>query len=135
MNWLRALVSLIAVLLAAFFVFVGWNKAFAALADLARYGAWTIWLPEWLGRVVGWSEMACAVALLAILVPGWERIARAAAVILVANQLVAAAMHFAHAELGALPQNVVLIVLLLGVVLAVGKLAPADPPSRHGVVG
>ena len=136
MNWLRALVSTIAVLLAAFFLFVGWNKAFAALAALARYGAWTVWIPAWLGRLVGWSEMACAVALLATLVPGWERIARAAAVILVANQLVAAAMHFAHAEPGALPQNAVLVALLVGVAFAAGKLARRSAqPSGHGVVG
>ena len=136
MNWLRALVSIIAILLAAFFLFVGWNKAFSSLADLARYGAWTVWIPEWLGRLVGWSEMACAVALLAILVPGWERIARAAAVILVANQLVAAAMHFAHVELGALPQNAVLVTLLLGVALAAGRLVQrSSPPPGHGIVG
>ena len=136
MSCLRAGAATLAVLLAAFFSFVGWNKAFAALADLARYGAWTVWLPEWLGRLVGWSEMACAVALLTIFVPGRERIARAAAAILAANQVVAAAMHLVHAELGALPQNAVLVALLLGVVLAAGKLTQRNThPSSQGVVG
>ena len=136
MSWLRAGAATLAVLLAAFFCFVGWNKAFDTLADLARYGAWTVWLPEWLGRLVGWSEMGCAVALLAILVPGRERIARAGGAILVANQLVAAAMHFAHGELRALPQNAVLVAVLLGVVLAAGELAKRTThPSSQGVVG
>jgi len=135
-SWLRAGAATLAVMLAAFFCFVGWNKAFAALADLARYGAWTVWLPEWLGRLVGWSEMACAVALLTIFVPGRERIARASAAILAANQVVAAAMHLAHGELGALPQNAVLVALLLGVVLAAGKLTQRNThPASHGVVG
>ena len=135
-SWLRACAATPAVLLAAFFCFVGWNKAFATLAALARYGAWTVWLPEWLGRLVGWSEMACAVALLTIFVPGRERIARAAAVILLANQVVAAAVHLAHAELRALPQNAVLVILLLGVVLAAGKLTQRNTHlTSQGVVG
>jgi hypothetical protein len=135
-SWRRACTATVAVLLAAFFSFVGWNKAFAALADLARYGAWTVWLPEWLGRLVGWSEMACAVALLGVLVPGRERIARAAAAILAANQVVAATMHLVHAEFGALPQNAVLVALLLGIVLAAAKLTQRTThSSSHGVVG
>jgi hypothetical protein len=136
MSWLRAGAATLAVLLAAFFCFVGWNKAFATLADLTRYGAWTVWLPEWLGRLVGWSEMACAVALLGVLVPGRERIARAAAAILAANQVVAGAMHLVHAEFGALPQNAVLSALLLGIVLAAAKLTQRNThSSSHGVVG
>ena len=98
MSWLRAVCRDACSPARGVFCFVGWNKAFAALADLARYGAWTVWLPEWLGRLVGWSEMACAVALLGVLVPGRERIARAAAAILAANQVVAGAMHLVHAE-------------------------------------
>lgn len=95
--------------LAAFFAFVGWNKAFASLADLAKYGAWTVHLPEPVGRGVGWSEMACAIALL---VPRARPIA---ALLLIANQLAAAAVHLAHGETGALPQNAVLILLLASI--------------------
>lgn len=77
--------AMLALLLAAFFGFVGWNKAFAPLAELARHGAWTVHLPEWLGRLVGWSELALAAAL----------------------------VHLARGETAALPQNAVLIVILL----------------------
>jgi hypothetical protein len=137
-NWLRAAAAVLAIPLTAFFCFVGWNKAFATLAALARYGAWTVWLPESLGRLVGWSEMACAIALLAVLVRGRERLASVAAAILIANQAVAAAMHFTHGELRALPQNAVLVGLLLGVIFAAERLRQRDTNpllSGQGVVG
>lgn len=109
----RALIAALCVALALFFAFVGWNKAFAALADLARYGSWTVHLPEWLGRLVGWSEMVLAAGLLAGFMPARRRIAALAALALVANQIVAAAVHLTHGEGRALPQNAVLIVMLL----------------------
>jgi predicted tellurium resistance membrane protein TerC len=124
MKVMTAICSALAVLLAAFFAFVGFNKAFASIADLARYGAWTIWLPEALGRAVGWSEMGCAVGLLGALAPRFRTIARIAAAILILNQLVAAATHAAHGETGALPQNAVLIALL-------ALVAALLPPSNR----
>ncbi len=104
----------IAALLALFFAFVGGNKAFAPLADLARHGAWTVHLPEALGRVVGWSEMILAAALL---VP---RTRVGAALALVVNQIVATGVHLAHGETAALPQNAVLIAAL-GLVAALSR--------------
>jgi hypothetical protein len=108
----RALIAVLCIALAAFFGFVGWNKAFAPLDDLARYHAWTVYLPEWLGRLVGWSEMLLAAGLLLILVPARRSLARIAALALIANQLCAAAVHALHGETAALPQNAVLIALL-----------------------
>lgn len=110
----NGLTALLALLLAAFFGFVGWNKAFAALADLARYHAWTIYLPETLGRLVGWSEMVLAAGLLFALAPKQQRLGQISALVLVVNQFVAALIHLAHGESGALPQNAVLIAMLLG---------------------
>lgn len=107
----KGAVMLLALLLAAFFGFVGWNKAFAPLAELARHGAWTVHLPEGLGRLVGWSELALAAALLAV--PVRPSIARIAALALVLNQIAAALVHGALGETAALPQNAVLIVILL----------------------
>ena len=107
-----AVAAIIAVLLAAFFAFVGYNKAFASLADLARYGSWTIRLPEIAGRLVGWSEMLCAAGLLCLFTVSYRHLARVAAFILIVNQLAAAVVHASHGETGALPQNVVLIALL-----------------------
>ncbi len=109
----RALIAALCVPLALFFAFVGWNKAFAPLADLARHGAWTIHLPEAAGRLVGWSEMACAVLLLTAPFHLQRPVALLAALGLVANQLVAGAVHLTHGEAGALPQNAVLILMLL----------------------
>lgn len=107
-----AIAAIIAVLPAAFFGFVGFNKAFASIADLTRYGAWTIWLAETAGRAVGWSEMACAIGLLGGFSARTRPLARLSAIILIVNQLAAAATHAAHGETGALPQNFILIALL-----------------------
>ncbi|WP_315761432.1 DoxX family protein [Sphingomonas sp. Y38-1Y] len=106
---LRALLSLS---LAAFFGFVGWMKASAPMAMLAQHGAWTVRVPEPLGRVVGVSEIVCALLLLVGLLPGRARIGAASALILIANQLVAAAIHAGVGETHALPQNGVLIAAL-----------------------
>ena len=112
----RALIAVLCIALAAFFGFVGWNKAFAPLQDLARYHAWTVHLPEGLGRAVGWSEIALALGLLCFLIPKLRRHARTAALLLIANQLAAALVHLSRGEAFALPQNAVLIALLLLVV-------------------
>nr|WP_217991283.1 hypothetical protein [Sphingomonas spermidinifaciens] len=58
------------------------------------------------------SEILCALLLLAGLAPGHTRIGGAAAMILIANQLVAAAVHAGAGEAQALPQNAVLIAAL-----------------------
>lgn len=108
----RALIAALCVPLALFFAFVGWNKAFASLADLARHGSWTVHLPEWLGRIVGWSEMLLALGLMAGLARPRRSLAAISALALVANQLVAAFVHFTHGETAALSQNFVLILLL-----------------------
>ena len=107
-----ALVAM-SLLLAAFFLFVGFMKASAPLSELVSHGAWTVHLPEAAGRAVGVSEMALALALLAGLV---RPVAGAwAALILIVNQIAAAAVHAASGESAALPQNAVLILLCLAV--------------------
>lgn len=98
--------------LAAFFAFVGYHKAFAPMAELARHRAWTLALPEWAGRLVGWSELVLAIALAAIAHPRVRFWALAAALLLIANQLAAVAVHWSRGEADALPQNAILIVLL-----------------------
>lgn len=109
----RALIAALRVVLGLFFAFVGWNKAFASLADLARYGSWTVHLPDLAGRLTGWSEMALAAGLLAGFAPAGRKLAAVSALALVANQLAAAFVHLSHGEAGALPQNLALIVMLL----------------------
>lgn len=103
----------VSLLLAAFFLFVGYMKASAPLSELALHGAWTVHLPEAAGRAVGVSEMALAIALLAGLARPMAGVA--AALILILNQIVAAAVHAGSGESAALPQNAVLIALCLAV--------------------
>lgn len=128
----RLLAALIPLLLAAFFGFVGYMKATAPLALLAQHHAWTVWIPAPLGRLVGWSEMLCAVGLLGLLAPGSvARVGSVAAAVLVVNQLVAAAVHLAQGEAAALPQNGVIIALLLVAAALRWPLqrAPLDSPG------
>lgn len=102
-------------LLALFFLFVGYMKAFAPLAELMQHQAWTVYLPEPVGRAVGWSEIGCALLLLiGIARPTATRVG---AVALLLNQMVAAAMHGWMGELQSLPQNAV-IVLICVLILA-----------------
>lgn len=106
-----ALRILLSLPLAAFFGFVGWMKTSAPVATLAQHGAWTARIPEPLGRAVGVSEIVCALLLVGLL-PGRTRIGAAAALVLIANQGVAAAVHASAGEGHALPQNAVLIAAL-----------------------
>lgn len=101
-------------LLAAFFVFVGYWKAVGPYAALAEHRAWVAGMPECAARGVGWSEIICATALL---VPSFARtrsVAFWAAVILLINQCIALAVHVARGEAAqAAPQNLILCTLLL----------------------
>lgn len=103
---LRILLSLP---LASFFGFVGWMKASAPVATLAQHGAWTVRIPEPLGRAVGVSEIVCALLLLVGLLPRRARVGAASAIVLIVNQAVAAAVHASAGESQALPQNAVLV--------------------------
>lgn len=97
--WIASLV------LAAFFAFVGWYKTFAPLTELAKHGAYTIHIPEWMGRIAGVTEMLCALALLAGLNPGWRADTKWGAIYLVASQIVSGVIHVQHAEFDALWGN------------------------------
>ena len=103
--------------MAAFFGFVGSYKAFAPMAELARHGAWTAHVPEWIGRPMGWTELAGALAMAIAAIPRVGRAARPfaamAAVWLAASQFVSAGVHVSHGESSALPQNLFLFVTLL----------------------
>lgn len=98
-------------LLGLFFLFVGYMKAFAPLAELMQHHAWTVYLPEPVGRAVGWSEMVCALLLLiGIARPA---AARVGALALLLNQMVAAAVHGWMGEVQSLPQNGVIVLICI----------------------
>lgn len=132
-GWpVRLAAGVAALLVAAFFGFVGYHKTFAPLAELARHGAWTVYVPELVGRAVGWSEMACALLLAAgAAVVRARRAQRWAAATLVLNQIAAAGIHLEHGETAALPQNAVLIGLLALVAWVAGDVEPERSPMRR----
>lgn len=101
------------ILLAAFFVFVGYWKALGPIEALAEHGAWVGGFPAWFARAVGWSEIFAGAALLAVATSRTRNAAQAAAAYLVLNQLVALGVHLSREEIHAVPQNLVLIALLV----------------------
>lgn len=106
--------ALTALPLAAFFGFVGFMKATALIGDLAQYHAWTLALPEWVGRLVGVSEILCAAGLLvAIGMRGGLVWAEWIAGVLVVNQIAAATVHWTRGETAQLQQNAILIAVIL----------------------
>jgi len=105
---------LLALALGGFSLFVGYNKALAPLALLREHSAWTIHLPEMLGRAVGWAELLGACVLLAGLI--YRPLARAgfwAACWITANHVAAAGIHIAHGETHTYGQSAVTITLCL----------------------
>jgi putative copper export protein len=113
----------ISLLLALFFAFVGWMKTTAPLELLAAHHAWTVHLPEAVGRIVGVSELVCALLLIAGLVPAYRRPGSSTAAVLIVNQTAAALAHAGHGEMEALPQNAVLTALCASAILLHRRLA------------
>lgn len=106
------LLAALTLLLGAFHAFVGWHKAFSSHAELVRHSAWTMHLPMWLGRLVGWTEMiATAALLLALVRPMLARMGVVVCAVFVVMELAAAATHYATQDGGSLTQNAVTISL------------------------
>lgn len=110
--WRRILVIAPGLPLAAFFAFVGWYKAFAPQAELLLHHAWTAHVPWWIGRPMGWTELAAAAALAAgVTTRAWPA-TRIAATWLALSQVVSAWVHVHNGEGGALGQNLFLFASL-----------------------
>jgi DoxX-like family len=113
-------------LLAAFVAFVGYWKALGPIESLAEHHAWVAGFPNWFARAIGWSELACAAALLMPAYGEARNIAGRAAAILIVNQAIALGVHIYRGEAAmAAPQNLVLIALLSLVVWALRARARA----------
>jgi len=109
---LMAATVALTLLLSAFHGFVGWHKAFSPYEELARHSAWTVHLPMWAGRAVGWTELAATAALLAALLkPALARVGVWACAIFIAMECVATAVHYFTRDGGSLLQNGVSISL------------------------
>jgi DoxX-like protein len=110
---LKVLSRIACLVLGAFFAFVGYWKAFGPIDALAEHHAWVAGWPDWFARTVGWSELACAVALVVAALTGRSRLAFWTALVLIVNQLAALAVHASRNEAAAAgPQNLVLVAAL-----------------------
>ena len=99
-------------LLGAFHGFVGWHKAFSSHEELVQHAAWTMHLPMWLGKFVGWTEMVVTAALLvALVVPQLARVGFWACLAFIAMELAATVTHYVTQDGGSLVQNAVTISL------------------------
>ncbi|QNE07562.1 DoxX family protein [Croceicoccus marinus] len=116
--------ALLVIPIAAFSLFVGWNKAFAPLSVLAQHSAWTIHLPVVVGRAIGLLELvAAAILLIALFVPRFSRAGMYAAIWITLNNIVAAIVHVIFAEWHTLPQSAVVITLCTIMVLLFARRA------------
>lgn len=126
----RLLIALGALPVAAFFGFVGWYKAFAPLAELQAHHAWTAHIPLWLGRLIGWSELAGAVTLVAGLFPAAWRWTRTGALWLAATQVPSSVLHWLHGESAELPKNLALVAVLC-LVAWLARQPVSDQPGKE----
>jgi hypothetical protein len=100
------------VILSAFHAFVGWHKTMSSRQELLKHTAWTVHLPEWLGRLVGVVEMGLVVALLAALLrPRFSSIGVAACNGFIVLEVLSTITHQITADGASLPQNIVSILL------------------------
>lgn len=125
---LLAMVAL-TLLLCAFHGFVGFHKAFSTYAELVQHSAWTMHLPLWLGKTVGWVEMVATATLLLAL--AWPRLARTGMWICLyfaAMEVVAGVVHHLTQDGGSLTQNALAIFLTL-VLAALHATRPMRAPQ------
>lgn len=108
----RALIVPLSLLLSAFHGFVGWHKTFSPREELLRHTAWTVHLPEWLGKLVGVIEMSLVVALLvALMRPRFIRAGQLACHAFIGLELVSTLTHQITQDGASLPQNILSILL------------------------
>ncbi|HQS68061.1 MAG: hypothetical protein B7Y36_08915 [Novosphingobium sp. 28-62-57] len=110
----RSALVLLALPIAAFSLFVGYNKAFAPIEVLTEHLAWTIHLPVFLGKAIGGLELVAASVLLAsLVVRALRRAGFYAAAWIVLNHGVAALVHIGAREWSTLTQSAVVIPLCM----------------------
>jgi DoxX-like family len=108
----QLLLVALTLLLCAFHGFVGWHKAFSTHEELVQHAAWTMHLPMWLGKLVGWTEMIVTAALMGALVRrSWAAVGFWSCIIFIAMELMATVTHYATQDGGSLVQNAVTISL------------------------
>ena len=107
-----ALTLALTLLLSAFHAFVGGHKTFSSREELIKHTAWTVHLPEWLGKLVGVIEMGLVAAMLvALLRPRFSRVGQLACYGFIVLELVSTATHQITQDGASLSQNLVSILL------------------------
>ncbi|MFN3456833.1 MAG: DoxX family protein [Novosphingobium sp.] len=107
-----ALTLALTLLLSAFHAFVGWHKTFSSREELIKHTAWTVHLPDWLGKLVGVIEMGLVAAMLvALLRPRFSRVGQLACYGFIVLELVSTATHQITQDGASLSQNLVSILL------------------------
>jgi len=102
----------LAVLLGAFHGFVGFHKAFSTHEELVQHSAWTMHLPMWLGKTIGWAEMiGTAILLVALFRPRLARAGMWVCLYFAAMEVVAGVVHYRTQDGGSLVQNALAILL------------------------
>ena len=123
---------LLALPIAAFSLFVGFNKALAPMNVLVEHLAWTIHLPVMVGKAVGWLEMlAASVLLLSLAVRRLRRTGFYAAAWIALNHSVAAIVHVSAQEWSTLSQSAFVIPLCLVLTWLCARRAKGDEPTRR----
>ncbi len=110
----RIALVVLALPIAGFSLFVGYNKALAPMEVLVEHLAWTMHLPVAIGKAVGWLELLAAIVLILSLF--LRRLYRAgfyAAVWIALNHAVAAVVHVSAREWSTLTQSAIVISLCL----------------------
>ena len=129
----QAALVILALPIAAFSLFVGFNKAFAPMEVLVEHLAWTIHLPVLVGKAVGWLEMlAASLLLLSLAASRLRRAGFYAAAWITLNHAVAALVHVSAKEWSTLTQSSFVIPLCLALTwLCWRRFQLGDPTSTQ----
>lgn len=107
-----ALLGGLTLLLGAFHGFVGWHKLFSSREELMLHKAWTVHIPDVVGRAVGMAEIVLTAALLVALVrPSLARLGLWSCGAFIALEIVSTITHQVSRDGAPLAQNLLSIAL------------------------
>lgn len=119
------------VLLALFFIMVGFTKGFSPLAEMVARVPWVADTPSWVPRLAGISEILGGVGLI---LPAATKIkpmlTPLAAAMLGLVMFLAIIFHLVRGEFGTLPINLIALVLAGFVAYGRARLSPIAPREK-----
>lgn len=109
-------------LIGAFIIFVGYWKGFGPIPALTEHHAWVAGFPDWFARTIGYLEIISGII---IILPNKFNprpyLLNIACLWLAFNQPVSSAVHYVRGELDSLPQNALIVAILLAIILIENK--------------